>query len=106
MEFVDPYGWHKIDSGKIRNVREKLGNLEKMTWSEILIKAKKQNHTITVDQLCADARKRLAQSQPDLEELVSLRLSGAERVWGILREGVMTVLWWDPQHQVCPSLKD
>ena len=105
MELVDPFGWHEIDSEKIRVVREKLGHFETMTWNEILIAGKKRNHTVLVDRLCAQARKRIREVQPDQEELVSLRLTGPERVWGILSEGVLTVLWWDPRHQVCPVLE-
>lgn len=78
-----------------------------MTWNEILVKGKKRNHSVAITQLCAQAQKRLRDSgQADLEELVSLRLSGPERVWGILREGVLAVIWWDPNHEVCPSIKD
>jgi hypothetical protein len=40
----------------------------------------------------------------EFEDLVSLRLSARERVWGILAEGVLELLWWDPDHKVCPSL--
>jgi hypothetical protein len=105
MELIDPFGWHKLGSDKIRAIREKLGHFESMTWNEILIAGKKRNHSVSTAKLCAQAQKRLREiGQNDLEELVSLRLSGPERVWGILRGGVLTVLWWDPEHKVCPSL--
>ena len=38
-----------------------------------------------------------------LDDVVSLRLSGPERVFGYLDNGVLVLLWWDPLHQVCPS---
>ena len=76
-----------------------------MTWSDILVRAKNQDHAVRVQQLCSQARKRLAQMGLDeFENLVSLRLSARERVWGILAEGVLELLWWDPDHKVCPSL--
>ena len=40
----------------------------------------------------------------NLDELVSLHLSGIERVWGFRMHAVFHVLWWDPHHRVCPSL--
>ena len=105
MELVDLFGWHSIDGLKIRTVREKLGNFESMTWNEILVKGRKRNHTGSVAKLCTAAQKRLREiGHADLDEVVSLGVNSTERVWGILREGILTVLWWDPQHQVCPSL--
>jgi hypothetical protein len=107
MEFVDPYGWHKVDATLLQQIRQRLSNFESMTWNEILVKAKKYNHTVSVDTICSDAQKRLRDIRcADVDELVSLRLSAVERVWGILQEGVLIVLWWDPTHQVCPSTKD
>jgi hypothetical protein len=107
MEFVDPFGWHTVDVLTIRKVREKLAHFETMTWNEILVTGKKRNHSVAISQLCTQAQRRLRDSgQEDLDELVSLRLSGPERVWGILREGVLAVIWWDPDHKVCPSIKD
>lgn len=105
IEMMDPFGWHRIDPTSALYVREKLSQFESMTWSEILIDAKKQNHSISVSDLCKAARDRLeAIQQEDVDELVSLRLSGRERVWGILEGGVLRLLWWDPEHQVCPSV--
>jgi hypothetical protein len=106
MEFVDPFGWHILDAGIMHFIRSKLSNFETMTWDDILIKAKKQNHTVTVGDLCSKAQKRLKDLKlDDIDGLVSLRLTGKQRVWGIFGEGVMTLLWWDPDHGVCPSLK-
>jgi hypothetical protein len=107
MEFVDPFGWHVVDTAIMHFIRSKLTNFETMSWDAILIKAKKQNHTVPIVQLCPRARNRLKElNLDDLDGLLSLRLSGTQRVWGIFSEGVMTLLWWDPDHEVCPSLKD
>ena len=105
-EVCEPFGWHKLDPETLHEVRKKLSNFETMTWSEILIVAKKRNHTISVDNLCRTARKRLQETgQSDLGQVVSLHLTGTQRVWGRLSEGVFHLLWWDPYHQICPSLK-
>jgi hypothetical protein len=105
MEFCDPYGWHVLDAATLQEIREKLKHFETMTWAEILVVAKKQNHTVSVDLLEADAKGRLrASGQGDLEELVSLHLTGKQRIWGILREGVLNLLWWDPDHSVCKAI--
>lgn len=104
MEFCDPFGWHTLDAVAVREIREKLKNFETMTWSQILIEAKKRNHTVSVESLEPAAKKRLRDSGlTDIDELVSLHLTGTQRIWGILSEGVLHLLWWDPDHAVCKS---
>jgi hypothetical protein len=106
LEVVDPFGWHAIERDKLLEVREKLGQFESRTWNEIVVVAKKNNHAVRRDQLCKEAQDRLRQLKlDDIDELTSLRLSGAERVWGIRDNAIMMVLWWDPDHLVCPSEK-
>jgi hypothetical protein len=80
-----------------------MGEFEGMDWGEL-----KQAgcHRVAVNHLHKDAIKRLqAIKQDDVEELYSFRFSGAERMWGIQDGRVIRLLWWDPLHQVCPSLK-
>ena len=106
MEMASPFGWREIEPEKLIEVRAKLRDFESMTWYEILVASKSRNHTVTIESLCKEARDRLEEiGQGDLEELVSLRLSGPERVWGIRTGNVLHVLWWDPEHAVYPSLK-
>ncbi len=66
---------------------------------------KKYNHSINIGTITSAARQRLDAIGLGLDEVVSLRLSGAERVFGYLDNGVFVLLWWDPDHQVCPSFK-
>ena len=71
-----------------------------------MIKSKKFHHLVKVENLSAEAQGYLDRvGLDDVDELVSLRLSGRERVWGILDENILNLLWWVPEHQVCPSLK-
>ena len=103
MELVNPYGWHKVDAETLLSIRGKLAHFETMTWSEILVTGKKRNHSINVSAITPEARQRLEAIGLGLDEVVSLRLSGAERVFGYLDNGVLVLLWWDPNHQVCPT---
>lgn len=77
-----------------------------MTWEEILVRSKKQNHSIVVTDLCSEAQLRIEEKGLLLEKVVSLRLSARERVFGYLENGVLVLLFWDPLHQVCPSLRE
>lgn len=106
LEMEAPYGWHEIDFKTFLHIREKLAGFESMTWSQILIDGKKYHHSTSVDKLIKPARDRLEEiNQDDVDELVSLRLSGKQRVWGVLEQGVLRLLWWDPNHEICPSKK-
>jgi hypothetical protein len=106
MEMVDPFGWHRLDQTTLERVRDRLSSFESMKWSEILVRAKKQNHSIRVTGLSPVAQRRLDHLGLLLDEVVSLRLSGRERVFGYLENGVLVLPWWDPLHEVCPSLRE
>ena len=106
LEMIDPYGWHKLNRDMLEYIRHKLTEFEKRTLDEILNKSKKQNHQIKVSEICKEARNRLQKLKlDDIDELVSLRFAGKERVWGILERHTISLLWWDPNHAVCPSSK-
>lgn len=104
LDIDGPFGWRTIEAAKLDAVRERLSHFESMTWHEILTAGKKQNHAIKVEQLSDAARKRLEEiDRDDIEGLVSLRIAGKERVWGIRDRDVLRLLWWDPEHRVYPS---
>ena len=106
LERNDPWGWQRLASLTVWDVQTKLSNFESMTWDEILIKAKTQHHSVSVETICKRAQERLEQlGYGDLEKLISLRLEGKVRVWGVMNGGVLTLLWYDPNHEICPSAK-
>lgn len=87
-----------------------LKNLEKRKWSEVLIDSKKQNHSIDVEELNPSARKRLEFRQIEAESIISLRLQGKHRLYGLMFDGVFRILWFDKDHGdnpdcVCRSKK-
>lgn len=104
MEMCDPFGWHEITKEKLSEIRTKLAGFENSTWSDLLVKGKKQNHSIPVDKLEKDARDRLVVLRlDDIDQLISLHLTGTERIFGIQHDIALTLLWWDPHHRVCAS---
>lgn len=106
LQMVNPWGWHILEKTKVAEIQTKLAEFEKKPWSEILGKNHKQNHKIKVIDLHNEAQKRLTDiGQDDIDKVVSLRLSGKERVYGILDGEVLRLLWWDPGHEICPSKK-
>lgn len=106
LEMQNPFGWHEIDEATLHYIRQKLSDFERMTLNEIFVVAKKQNHPVPVKGLCPEAQKRLEELKLfDVDEVYCLHLSGKERVWGIRDLNVLILLWWDPNHEVCPSEK-
>lgn len=102
-----PWGWFNIkekDKGILLDIRNRLGEFEKMTWGEI--ERKNQNHPIPVDKVDSKARKRLVEIQLDfVENLYSLRITKQSRLWGYRDHNLFYILWWDPGHTVYPFNK-
>jgi hypothetical protein len=93
-----------MDGATLAEVLAKLRGFESMTWREI--DGPTGSHGVDPHHLSRQAQQRLTEiRQDDAAELFSLRITGRRRVWGILDEHVLRILWWDPEHQVCPSPK-
>ncbi len=105
LDWEGPWGWRDIDAEKWQEIIDKLGHFEMRTWADI--KSDGNNHAVEIkNSPNPEALKRLAEiHQDDIEELFSLRLSGKERLWGILDGYILKILWWDPLHEVWPSTK-
>lgn len=76
----------------------RLKSLETQTWSEILVRDKKQNHSINVDDLNKIAQDRLASKYIEAESLISLRITGNHRLYGYMTGRIFNVLWYDDDH--------
>jgi hypothetical protein len=105
LEMSDPFGWHELNEETLHEVRGKLGQFESMTLNEIFVTARSRNHSVQVANLCSKAKQRLVELKLVVDEIYSLRLSGEQRIWCTLFENILTILWWDPKHQVCPAPK-
>ena len=76
----------------------RLKALETQTWSEILLRDKKQNHALNMDDLNKVAQDRLAFKYIEAESLISLRVKGNCRLYGYMIGRVFNVLWYDDDH--------
>lgn len=93
-----PFRWDAITPDDLVEVLSRLAMFEGMSWQEIIDAG---SHPIETHRLEQPARSRLGEIQhDDLDNLMSLRISGAKRVWCIQHGCIMRVLWWDPGHQV------
>ncbi len=96
------YGWSRVEMGSLfREIIPKLQNYGTMTWEEI---EGKESHFVDLDNCSKDAQERLKEIElVSLEQLFSLRIGSRKRIWGWRQKLIFHVLWWDPEHEVCPS---
>ena len=99
-----PFAWQIEPHEKFHEVLHKLVEFEEKNWNEIMAGG---SHPIAVGGLCKEARDRLVEiEKDDFDELLSLRLSGDNRVWCVKFGHIVRPLWWDADHQVYPVPKD
>jgi hypothetical protein len=99
-----PFSWAGLaDASAYKAVMESLHQFETMQESAIRAQG---SHPVEIENSSKVAQDRLCAIElDDLDELMSFRLGGKTRVWCRMDRNVMLVLWWDPEHQVCPSMK-
>jgi hypothetical protein len=104
IDRAGPWGWNNANKRETwDNILEKMSIFETMMWAEI---ERNGSHDISLSDLCSEARKRLTRiKQDDVDEIFSLRLTGKQRIWGIRDRNILKIIWWDPDHSVCPSGK-
>ncbi len=89
----------------------KMKNLESIKWNELEREtfgknAKSKHHWVSVNDLIKEAQKRLEYLKlDDYDQLFSIRLSGTERLWGFKELSYFKILWYDFNHEICPSYK-
>lgn len=85
---------------------ETMKSYETMTWQEILTttggKNSKgyKNHNVPVNKIIKAARDRLTESHIFTEELVSLTVGSTGRIYGLLTNGTLKIIWYDPNHEI------
>lgn len=105
FELFDNYIWHGNDYQErtFRSVADGLKQYSNRTWKDINSN-RSRDHYVAKDKLSHDAQRRLKKlKMDDIDNLWRFRFGGALRIWGIKAGKVFRVLWWDPQHKICPS---
>lgn len=96
-----PFGWLVVDQDAARKIRNRLASYESMRWKEIV---GYRCHLIKRTSLCPIAQQHLLDiEQDDIDSVMSLGIDQMGRVIGILEHNILKVLWWDPEHEVCPT---
>ena len=89
----------------VEHILPKLREIENMSWTNIIQSEKHKSHNVEIGSLTKKAQNELQELKIYQDELFSLRLTSKKRLWGILEEGVLNILWYDPEHEICPSNK-
>lgn len=99
-----PFAWAKLsDALQHKLLIEKLAEFETMNEASL---GSNGCHFIPTTSLCKEAQARLVEIElDDLDELYSMRVNGKVRVHCVHRPQYMRLLWYDPEHKVCPSPK-
>ncbi len=88
-----------------REVGKHMQAIEGRTWGEIEAN-RKRDHSVEISRITPKARRRLqVLKRDDIDQLWRFRLSGERRIWGIKHGNILQILWWDPHHRICPSVK-
>lgn len=91
-----------IDTQLLRKLRD----FESMTWNEIIRasggrKSGNNSHFVSFNDMVKEAQKRAKELNiEEYEELFSLRLTGKMRLFGILQDGIFSIVWYDENHEI------
>ena len=103
VDLGGPWCWSALDGRALAEVLQRMRELESMTWHAI---TETGSHFIDTSALSKPARNRLMKiQQDDVDQVYSLRVTGRRRIFGLRDGGVLRILWWDPEHDVCPAPK-
>ncbi len=106
IEILDnggPWSWKNINPIVWwRHICPAIHNFGTMKWNEIL---GDRHHIIDIDKIIPEARKRLEEICCDIDCLCSLAIGSKKRIYGIKQCNAFKALWWDPKHEICPSIK-
>lgn len=102
MDWGGPFSWEKAVP-EWNSIHRRINDMRGLSLTELI---KGGSHNIPVGDLSKPARDRLLEIElDDTDELFSLRLKGKERAFGIKDRSTLKLIWYDPDHEVCPSNK-
>lgn len=97
-----PFAWSGLSPAEVEKIRNRCRDWESMRLGELSNVS--GNKPIPAGSFSADAKKRWKEIElDDYDGLWELRLGGKPRVWGVLKHNIFYLVWWDPEHQVCPA---
>ena len=97
------HGWLTLSGADWLELQLKNKNIEAFSWLDL---KRAGSHNVSLEQVIREAQTRLENDlHLELDEIFSVRLSGKERIWGMKIVNVLHVIWFDPEHEICPAPK-
>jgi len=85
---------------------EKLKSIEQRSWRHIAGN-QGRDHSVPFSHLINRAKELAVERKiDDFDEIWSFHFNGTQRLWGVKYNRRLMIVWWDPEHQICPSLKN
>lgn len=88
----------------IQKIENRLHEYENLRWNEVL--KPKHNHPMPITKIIKKAQNRLSDlGYDDAPKLYQLQIKNGgdtQRLWGMRKENIFQILWWDPLHEVYP----
>lgn len=107
------WGWQNAQPLEVGTVLRFLREMERLKWREIRAQLTggdrrrgPKHKFIPMSSLCTEAQNALTDLKLDDANDVwfRFRLGNRQRLWGVIDGEVFYPVWWDPRHEVCPSI--
>jgi hypothetical protein len=100
-----------VSRADLLDIVQTLTAMERETWTEIRAKITGNgrrgalNKFISMEDLCKDAQDRLNDLKLDefSDNFFRFKLGNMKRLWGVVYDDIFFPVWWDRDHEVCPS---
>lgn len=85
----------------LKKIIQSLQSYEGLTWQEV--REKGHCHPWGVDDIPRDCARRLEDRQIDIDQLYQIPLGSKPRIIGYKDGRIFYLMWWDEEHQFCPT---
>lgn len=101
IEMDGPFSWSNFEGRHVKEFLDLIFHAQSSTWADL---GSKGCHEVNFDKMSPKAQKHVRNTSLDEEAIFySLRIRGKFRCWSIKEGHNIHLLWWDPDHEVCPS---
>lgn len=87
-----------VDDVAVNEILSDLKQFETMTWDDILNKSNNNHHSVSIADMNKCARQRAEILKIFDEQMISLRLAGTKRIYGLLYNSALQIVWYDKYH--------
>lgn len=100
--------WSWPDGADAGHLLRFLVEVSQSSWARIHLAVwdhgGRRHHEQEIGDLCPQAQARISELGHDqrFDYMYRFGVTKRKRLWGFAELGVYYVLWWDPEHQVCP----